>query len=295
MAHSVFRVPETVNLHISAYCNLRCVYCYGSFPERPPYISVDAWKHILDGLLTAGVKRANFSGGEPTLYPRFHELVAHAKAIGLQPSIITNGKKLTDETLKLFDLVGLSIDSADDAVSAKMGRVDRDIPSYREFISELALRAKKLGTRVKINTVVTALNIEENLSELYLALRPEKIKLLQFTEVLGENDASADKLRVSDEQFRRFADRHTHLSAQGIWVEPEPASTIAATYVMIDPSGRLFQHNGHGHSFSRPLTECTLAEAMRETGGYNRDRFEERGGHRDVRSLPILGRSAPSR
>ncbi len=289
MANLVFQIPETVNLHIWAYCNLRCVYCYGSFPDRPPYLSVDAWKHILNGLLAAGVKRANFSGGEPTLYPRFHELVAHCKAIGLQPSIITNGKKLTDDTLELFDLVGLSIDSTDDAVSAQMGRVDRDIPSYREFIINLAERTKKLGVRLKINTVVTALNTDEDLSDLYLALRPEKVKLLQFTEVFGENESNADKLRVSDEQFQQFADRHAHLRLEGIWVEPEPASTIASTYVMIDPSGRLFQHNGNGHTFSRPLTECSLTEAMHETGGYNRQRFEDRGGHRDVRSLPIVG------
>jgi radical S-adenosyl methionine domain-containing protein 2 len=278
-------VPETINFHIWPRCNLRCRYCFGSFPDRPRSLASRDWFRVLDESRSLGVRRANFSGGEPTLYPEIENVVRYARSIGLVTSIITNGKRLTDELLENLDLVGLSIDTEDDDVSRQLGRWDAFESSYRRHIERTAARVRAHGVNLKVNTVVCSANQHEDLNALYLRLDPAKIKLLQFVAVAGENDSEAASLAISDTAFEAFVRRHERVRDAGIWLEPEPASTIRATYVMVDPSGRLFQHQAGTHAHSRPVHAVGLLTALRDVGGYDRALFESRGGHIDVRAL----------
>lgn len=286
--HSAFEVPETVNLHIWPRCNLACVYCYGTFPNRPRPLSIRDSRLILDALADAGVRRVTFSGGEPTLHPDLEQMVRHASARGLRTAIVTNGARLTDALLARLDLVGLSIDSADDGTQAALGRRLPGGRSYVAHIADVAGRVHAAGVRLKLNTVVTRLNLHEDLADIVIALRPTKWKPMQVVRVPGENDAMAPGLEISAEEFGEFVDRHERVAEAGIWYEPESAATIRTTYVMVDPSGRVFQHGPAGHLLSEPVVEVGLAHAMNQVGGYDRAEFERRGGHVDVRRLPVV-------
>lgn len=279
---------ETVNLHIWGYCNLRCLYCYGQFPDRPRSLPLTAWQAILGQLAEHGVRRVTFSGGEPTLHPDLLAMLGCARVLGLQRSIITNGTFLTDEMLAELDLVGITLDAPDDETLRAMGRGLSGGRSYAQHVRSLVTRARDMGVRVKLNTVVTAMNVNVDLTDVLLEMRPNKWKPMQFTEVLGENDESAPRLRVSESDFQRFVQRHAAVERAGIWVEPESESTIRRTYVMIDPLGRVFQHADGAHRVSRPVLEVGVARALEEAGGYDRSAFEARRGHVDVRRLPVL-------
>ena len=283
---------ETVNLHVWGKCNLKCVYCYGTFPERPRSLPLASWCGILDELRESGVRRVTFSGGEPTLHPDLASMLRHARTIGLQTSIITNGARLTDDMIDLLDLVGISLDATDEDVLGRLGRRRPGDPSYVEHTARIARRVRSAGGRLKINTVVTALNANENLTDTLLELRPDKWKPMQFTFVPGENDRSADALRIDEQTFEEFVQRHVRVAQAGIWVEAESEQTIASTYVMIDPEGRVFQHAPGGHRLSRPVLDMGIRQALREAGGYDRARFEARGGHVDIRRLPVVGGGA---
>jgi radical S-adenosyl methionine domain-containing protein 2 len=278
-------ICETVNLHVWGKCNLHCGYCYGTFPERPTALPLASWCRILDELRLREVVRVTFSGGEPTLHPDLLGMIEHARAIGLQTSIITNGARLSDEMLRGLESVGLTLDADDDALLVRIGRGLPAGRSYLEHTRETVRRAKRAGCIVKINTVVTAINAGLDLTAEILALAPYKWKALQFTYVPGENDAEAENLRISEDEFRAFVERHGAVAASGIWVEAESASVVSKTYVMIDPLGRVFQHASGGHRVSRPVLEVGLDVALREAGGYDREAFVQRGGHVDVRSL----------
>lgn len=279
--------PEVVNLHVTSVCNLHCTYCFGQFPgvSRPPP-KVD-WRRILEALAVSRVQRVNFSGGEPTLFPELVPLLKHARGLGLSTSIVTNGKKLTDEVISLCDAVALSIDSDSEAVNAQLGRLTRgERSSYLRVMRLLAARVRKAQKVLKVNTVVTSINVHQDLKSLYRSLQPEKVKLLQFRRVVGENEDRAAELEVSRRDFDAFVERHAALRRENIWVQEESEATIGTTYVMVNPEGRLFQHAADNtHVLSRPLAEVGLEEAMRDVGGYDRDKFEMRGGHVDVRSL----------
>lgn len=244
---------------------------------------------MLHLIAEAGVRRVTFSGGEPTLHPDLDAMIEHARRCSLQTSIITNGAKLTDYALERLDLVGMTIDSADDALQKRLGRELPRGGSYREHMLAIARRTRRAGARLKLNTVVTALNASEDLRELLRDARPAKWKPMQFVHAPGENDSTAIELHVERDAFDRFVARHLDLEREGIWVVPEPGTTIRTTYVMIDPSGRMFQHGPDGHVLSRPVLEVGLLAALREVGGYDRAAFERRGGHKDVHRLPILG------
>jgi molybdenum cofactor biosynthesis enzyme MoaA len=68
-------------LRITARCDQRCVFCNAreDIGAPPP----DALIARLDELGRQGVRRAVFSGGEPTLVSALPELIAHARAAGI--------------------------------------------------------------------------------------------------------------------------------------------------------------------------------------------------------------------
>ena len=228
-------------------------------------------------------------GGEPTLHPDLLGMLRHARRIGLETSIITNGAKLDDEMLGELDAVGITLDATDDKVIERLGRGLPGRRSYLEHTRDIVGRARRAGCAIKINTVVTSLNVGERLSAEIVTLRPYKWKAMQFTHVPGENDRDAGRLRVSDTDFLRFVDRHAPVREAGIWVEAESASVIQRTYVMVDPAGRVFQHGVDGHRISPPVLDVGIDAALASVGGYDRAAFRARGGHLDVRRLPVLG------
>jgi radical S-adenosyl methionine domain-containing protein 2 len=284
---------ETVNLHVWGKCNLACLYCYGTFPQRPRSLSREAWEKILDILRDAGVRRVTFSGGEPALHPELLGMLSHAHDVGLQTAIITNGTHLTDAMLARLDLVGITLDSARDEVLTALGRKPRDCASYLALVRDLCFRTHQAGVRLKINTVVTTHNAYEDLTDELLRLGPAKWKPLQFVHVPGENDALSPHLSIDAPTFASFVARHARLAQAGILVAPETDQTVRSTYVMVDPAGRVFQHGPDGHVLSQPILEVGVVRAIEQAGGYDRQAFEARGGHINIKHLPVLNSRKP--
>ena len=274
---------ETINLHIWSKCNLRCTYCYGRFPSRPTHLPLPDWYRIIDLIAAEGVRRVTFSGGEPTLHPGFEAMLIHARMRGLQTSIVTNGVRLTSRAVALLDMVAMTADSADRATLERLGRGH----DYLDLLKSVVGHVHEHGRLLKINTVVTRLNAHEDLVALISELRPHKWKPLQFVHVRGENDAEAGSMEIDEPTFTTFVERHARLSTS-TQVAPEPASVIRSTYVMVDPMGRVFQHSSGGHAVSAPVLDVGIAAALRQVGGYDRAAFMARGGHVDIRRLPVV-------
>ncbi|NQT75671.1 MAG: radical SAM protein [Candidatus Omnitrophica bacterium] len=66
------------NWEITYACNYKCTYCYfWKIKERHAPIDVDRWSGIWDDIFDKyGCCHIRFSGGEPTLYPGFFDLLA---------------------------------------------------------------------------------------------------------------------------------------------------------------------------------------------------------------------------
>lgn len=276
-------VPTVVNLHIFAKCNLKCLYCYEVFPDRPRSMPLSDWKRLLSMLAESRVTRVTFSGGEPTLHPDLAPMLAHARSVGLQTSIITNGARLSDAMLDNLDLVGMTLDTTDRSLLERIGRSTAR-KCYLETLHRVAVRARARCVPFKLNTVVSELNVTEDLSAELLRIRPETWKPMQFTHIVGENDDHASSLRISRTAFGAFVTRHVQaLHGSNIPVLAEAESSVLRSYVMIEPTGRLFQTSTGRKVYSSPVLDVGLQAALADVGGYDRDAFCARGGDRDVR------------
>ena len=94
--------------------------------------------------------------------------------------------------------------------------------------------------RIKLNTVVTALNWQEDVSELVRRIRPDRWKAFQVLEIHGENEGKVRQLLISADQYAQFVARHQHLAAERIGLVPEDNDAMRGSYVMINPQEQFF-------------------------------------------------------
>lgn len=269
--------PVAVNFHINKACDSHCRFCFATFRDVRGQSSTDIALAVIDALADAGCEKLNFAGGEPTLRRDLPLLLRRSKERGLVTSLVTNGFRLDallDRCADAIDWVGLSVDSADEDVQAALGRGHGD---HVAQAIRLADRCRALGVRVKLNTVVTALTCDEDLSALVRAIRPERWKVFQVLPMEGQNDGSVENLLIDEAAFRAFVARHAGLRREGFATIVEDNDAMRGSYVMVDPTGRFFGNATGRHVYSRGILKVGVAAALREVG-FEVEKFEGRGG-----------------
>lgn len=268
---TVSEIP-TVNYHLWKPCNMRCGFCFATFvdigPEIVPkgHLGPEGCEAIVTLLALAGFKKINFAGGEPTMCPWLHELIALAKGLGLTTSVVTNGSRITREWIErldgCLDWAAISIDSVNPNTLDKTGRTTMSGPlgeaDYLRTIDMLRDR----DIRVKVNTVVTKANLDEDLTGFIIKVRPERWKLFQVLPIVGQNDFLVDPYVVSSEEFDRYVEAAGRVESCGVAVVPENNDLMTGSYAMVDPAGRFFDNVQGTHSYSRPILEVGVCQAI---------------------------------
>jgi MoaA/NifB/PqqE/SkfB family radical SAM enzyme len=119
---------QRLEVHVTYHCDDACVFCseekrmrwYGPDAERTEFL-----ESMLEKAAARGVRHVNFTGGEPTLHPEFHRLLATAKRLGYTTYIGTNGTMLARAdwarvAAPLLDEVSLSLHGPDAALHDRM-------------------------------------------------------------------------------------------------------------------------------------------------------------------------------
>lgn len=279
-------LPLSVNYHLWAACNMRCRFCFAPFQDVVSTVLPKGHLPKEDSirlvrLLARRFAKVTFVGGEPTLCPWLPELVRAAKDEGAITMLVTNGSRLP-EALEGYagwlDWVTLSIDSASPSTLVELGRAvqgRRALPVERYMT--IADEVRRLGMRLKLNTVVTSVNRHEDMSGFVRALGPERWKVFRVLPVEGQNDGKVEPLLVSTADFDAFVRRHRHLEESGIVVVPEDNDDMRGSYAMIDPAGRFFDNVTGGYRYSAPILDVGIDGAWRQTC-FSMDRFLQRGG-----------------
>ena len=270
-----------INWHITEACNFACRYCYAKWdkPDVPRELIHDEARSIqllkelrtffAVGNMTNPLSqkmqwrsiRLNLAGGEPLLYDRqVLRTVSLARELGFEVSIITNANRLNaslvGELAPQLSVLGVSLDSTDTVRNREIGRCDKQgqglsVGSLAESIK--IGRQLNPALRLKINTVVNALNFDEDMSKLIRDLDPEKWKVLRMLPTV------TDELNISDAQFAAFIERHAVLSPC-----VEDNVDMTKSYIMIDPQGRFFQNDmdQRGYRYSHPIIDIGAKEAF---------------------------------
>lgn len=266
-----------VNFHVNKACNAHCLFCFATFRDVRGRSSTDVAIGVIDALADAGCEKLNFAGGEPTLRSDLPKLLRHAKGLGLVTSIVTNGFRLDgllDDHGDTLDWVGLSVDSSREDVQQALGRGKGD---HVANSIRLARRCRDLGLRVKLNSVVTELTWNEDMSGLVRTMQPERWKAFQVLPIAGQNDGSVEDLLISPDQFRAFIERHAQLAAEGLAPVVEDNDAMRGSYVMVDPLGRFFGNATGRHVYSEPILEVGVDRGLAQVG-FVPAKFEARGG-----------------
>ena len=259
---------HVVNYHITKRCNYHCTYCFGKFNgQKDP--TLDDAKKIVENIALYFAQnniadgRINFAGGEPTLYEHLDELINYTSSLGIRVSIVTNGSLLTPERIRSWQgkvsCIGISIDSIDCDTNLTIGRCCRNKVISLSQWSKLAKAIHNCGIDLKINTVVSRLNLDEDLSELYRVLSPKKIKLFQMHLIDGIND-QAKPYEITEREFESFCKRHKAFESVMV---AEPCGSMENSYLMVNPEGE-FQLNNNGiyQTFGN-LNTTSLSEILK--------------------------------
>lgn len=238
-------VPISVNYHFTRKCNKVCRFCFHT--EKTSHVASESdMKRGLRLLKAAGMRKINFAGGEPFLYPKTLGMLCwYCKdELKLQSvSIISNGtltnKSWLEEYGRYVDVLGVSCDSFDEATNEAIGR---GTGNNVKKLFEIRDWCRELGIKFKLNTVVCTLNWHEDMADTVEQLDPFRWKVFQVLAVGGENDATenetehdkrkrdARKLLISREQFGDYCARHRHLKC----FVPEPNQLMASSYLIVD-------------------------------------------------------------
>lgn len=296
------KIPLAVNWHFWPWCNYGCKFCFARFEDIPraDRLPKEIAITVPEMLAAAGADKITFVGGEPTLCPYLGDLLAASKDVGLTTCIVSNATGLTEEFLDewghLIDWVGLSIDASNDELHAEIGRGMRgDLARQRSHHLELAKQVwascTQRGIRMKLNTVVCKANLEDDMSELVMELRPERWKIFEVLPVEGQNDGDVDDMLLEEGEFNSWVERHKWVADEGIQFVPESNELMRGSYAMLDALGRFYSNTGGGHAYGPSILDVGVMRAWEENC-FLEDRFHDRGGiyewNSDVRKLPVI-------
>ena len=89
--------PSVAYMGVSYLCNMKCDHCYALQQPRSKHLSLEEVRTIIDDLAELFCCTLIFGHGEPFLYKDFFNVLAHAKAHGMNTVIMTNGTRITEE------------------------------------------------------------------------------------------------------------------------------------------------------------------------------------------------------
>ena len=271
--------PVSVNYHFTRICNYKCGFCFHTSKTSNQANLTNA-KFALKKLADAGMKKLNFAGGEPLLYPKFVGDLAKYCKQELQiesVSIVSNGSKAKswffDKYGKYIDVFAVSVDSFDEDTNIEIGRGTGNHLSNLEFIKSQCLNH---SIKFKINTVVNSLNWNQDMTKEIELLNPYRWKCFQVLIIDTENNGTkslrdANYFKIDSESFRFFIDRHAALNPIA-----ESNELMRNSYLVLDEN-LCFLDSSDGKKASKSLLDCSVEECLKDAN-WDHESFVNRGG-----------------
>lgn len=150
------KVSRRTRIMLGYSCNLRCTFCY--YKGLRGFRESKEIEQEIQDLMKAGCTHFDLTGGEPTLHPRFLEIVKFCSQSS-KVSCVTNGQKLSDvefarECTKLSDvLISIHGTKHHDGIVGKDGAFERCIQAVKN--------CRSLGIRTRVNFTLCNQNYKD--------------------------------------------------------------------------------------------------------------------------------------
>lgn len=277
--------PFSINLDITTACNYRCDHCIDfDILNSPIRYAHEELMSSLKNLIDKGLRSVIFiGGGEPTLYPKFREVVQFLKERNIQVAVVSNGSRnqVLLEAAPLFtrkDWVRLSLDAGTNDTFVRMHKPVKAIaleeicewtPKIREANRDLAVgfsfiivwesaQSTHSGTThdiiPNIEEIVTATRLARDHRFSYISFKPFLTRYPDGTEVM-------DPSVVSD--FRKTLERIREYVTEAKQYETDDFKVIESTNLsaLLNDSWREFTNQPktcHMQAFHQVLSPIGL-------------------------------------
>ncbi|KAG9108948.1 Radical S-adenosyl methionine domain-containing protein 2, partial [Ceratobasidium sp. 392] len=279
-------VPISVNWFPNRRCNYECSFCFHT-SKNLFILPLDQAKDGLRVLVDAGMRKLNISGGEPFLNPTYiGEVFKFCKTeLNLEStSVVNNGSKVTEKWLdeygEYLDIMAISCDTFSAETDLAHGRAEKGKPTHIGRVFEVVRWCKERGIKVKLNSVITKYNYEEDMNESISQLAPFRWKVFQVLLLEGENNGKdngalrdARDLLITKEQFQSFLERHK----DQMCLVPEDNDAMRESYLNLDEKMRFLDCSAGGKTPGRSLLDVGVQQALQDAG-FDDKMFVKRGG-----------------
>ena len=159
------QVMKRLELHLTYTCPERCVFCSEEHRMQEFRQFPVTWGRVVTILrmhAERGVENVHFTGGEPTIHPRFLDILRVSKKLRMRTSIGTIGTMLAkdsfaQEVLPFLDEALFSIHGASSDIHDMCTRRTGSFIKSMQAIDNCTKYGQNFG--LYVNTVVTNLNV----------------------------------------------------------------------------------------------------------------------------------------
>jgi MoaA/NifB/PqqE/SkfB family radical SAM enzyme len=178
--------PFSVDLNVTAKCNLSCSFCWGPNHNIADSMDTSDWKQIIDFFIEKGTKSIVFTGGEPLIRKDIIELAKYCKSFNLHTTLSTNCILLSSkkEILNYIDEIGIPLDGHNVELNTKMRIGNSNQLKYS--IEALQLLKDYNHIEVTVRTVISKFNYKNIIDIGNLILKRKRVdrwKLYEFTPI----------------------------------------------------------------------------------------------------------------
>ncbi|RME20496.1 MAG: radical SAM protein [Deltaproteobacteria bacterium] len=203
------RIMERLELHLTYFCGERCLFCSEAHRMQRFHRFPVTWGRVARVLrmhAARGIRAVHFTGGEPTIHPRFVEVLMLARKLGMRTSIGTIGTMLAREdfarrALPHLDEVLFSVHGPDAAVHDRMAGKAGSF----ERVSAAMAHARRMAPHLRrfANTVITRHNLD-HLPDTVAMLAERGVELVVVSNLTAEGGGH--------DRYAELAPRLEHLA-----------------------------------------------------------------------------------
>ena len=212
--------PRRLVLELTNACNLHCIMCGRESIKFTPTFFQTEWLEKLKIALKNAEEVALFGWGEPTVHPRFAEILQYLDSYPVRKYFCTNGMRLDMLIDAIFsyhvDIIAISLDGATAETNNRIragGDLNKIVVSLRKIVE----KKKELNIKTPyMNFVFCAMksNYHElpDLVRLAADIGLEEVKVVYFTTFT--NDLKSECLWDNRDEVAKVFAEATHLAEQ---------------------------------------------------------------------------------